>query len=91
MKKSFALLVLSIFVLVGCTKKDIVMDQTEVTLHHGETYQITAESHNPITYLSEDRYHAEVNAGGIVTAVCVGETDIKLSNGKDEKKLHIHL
>ena len=89
MKKSIALLVLSIFVLVGCAKKDIVMDQTEVTLHHGETYQITAESHNPITYVSEDRYHAEVNAGGVVTAVCIGETDIKLSNGNDEKKLHV--
>lgn len=89
MKKSIVLLILSVFVLAGCAKKDIVMEQTEVTLHHGETYQISAESHNPITYLSEDRYHAEVNSDGVVTGVCVGETYIKLSNGNDEKKLHV--
>jgi len=89
MRKNFALLILSIFVLVGCTKKEIVMDQTEVTLHPGETYQIAAESSSPITYLSEDRFHAEVNVDGVVTAKYVGETNIKLSNGKDEKKLHV--
>lgn len=89
MKKNIALLFLSIFVLASCAKKDIVVNETEVTLHHGETYQITAESHNPITYVSEDRYHAEVNSGGVVTAVCVGETNIKLSNGNDEKKVHV--
>ena len=89
MKKTFALLILSIFVLVGCTKKDIVMEQTEVTLHHGETYQIAAKSHSPITYLSGDRFHAEVNENGVVTAMYVGETDIKLTNGNDEKKLHV--
>jgi hypothetical protein len=65
------------------------MDRNEVTLHHGETYQIVAESHDPITYFSEDMYHANVNSKGLVTAVCVGETDIKLNNGKDEKLFHV--
>lgn len=89
MKRNLVLLILSVFVLVGCTKKDITMDQTEVTLHHGETYQIVAKSHNQINYLSENRYHANVNADGVVTAVCIGETYIKLNNGNDEKKFHV--
>lgn len=89
MKKVLLFSVLSVLVLIGCQKKNIEMSKTSVTLHHGETYQIDATSKASISYLTEDRYYADVNEKGLVTANCVGETNILLNNGKDEKKLHV--
>ncbi|MBO7492362.1 MAG: Ig-like domain-containing protein [Bacteroidales bacterium] len=89
MKKLLLLLMVGCLISTGCTKKEIVLEQTEVTLHHGDTYQILAESPTAITYLSENQYHADVDNNGLVTANFVGETDIILQNANDEKRVHV--
>lgn len=76
----------------SCTKEEdevIVLPTTEKTLYFGEEYQIIATSNLPITYISEDKYHAHVSESGLVTAAFVGETNIILSNGKDTKNIKI--
>ena len=88
----FALLCAFAVLATGCQEKEdtgITLSETEVTLNSAEKYQIAAESQTPITYTSENEYHATVDKQGLVTAMFVGETDIVLDNGEDTKKLHV--
>ena len=61
----------------------ITLAETSATLHSGETYQIQAECENPITYTSENEYHASVSEEGEVTANFVGSTTIMLESETD--------
>jgi len=61
----------------------INLSESATTLHKGETYQILAESESPITFFSEDEYHAMVSDSGLVTANFVGNTIILLQSESD--------
>ena len=61
----------------------ITLAETSATLHSGETYQIQAECESPITYTSENEYHASVSEEGEVTANFVGSTTIMLESETD--------
>lgn len=87
--KKIILIAIALLSLSSCSKKGITMEVTEATLHHGDTYQIEAESKSPITYASADNYHAGVTDAGLVTAMFVGETDIQLQNDEEEKFFHV--
>jgi len=83
-----------VILFTGCTKEkekntSIELYESTVTLHSMETYQINAESELPITYRSDDEFHAQVDENGLVTAGFVGETEIILSNGTDSKRVKI--
>ena len=67
----------------------IVLEETSTTLHYGETYQINAECENPITYSSENEYHATVSEEGLVTANFVGATTITLASEFDTKTFEV--
>lgn len=85
-------LCMGVILFTGCTKEkytSIELYESTVTLHSMETYQINAESEFPITYRSEDEFHAKVDENGLVTAGFVGETEIILSNGTDSKRVKI--
>lgn len=89
-----AVLAAATIVLSGCGKEDdvdnsILLTSSNQTLFYDDEFQIDATSSLPITYTSEDEYHAKVSASGLVTAGRVGETNIVLSNGKDTKKIKI--
>lgn len=92
--KKMILFALVVFPLVfnSCTKEEDELITTltlEKTLYFGDEYQIEATSSKPITYSSEDKYHASVSTSGLVTARFVGETNIVMTNGKDTKKIRI--
>lgn len=86
-------LLASVLLVPGCSKDDdgdpISLKETEKTLYHDNEYQIEAESKSGITYSSEDEYHANVSASGLVTAMFVGETNIVLKNNEEQKKVKI--
>ena len=79
----------------GCDKGEdaksnvIQLTSSDQTMYYDDEFQIDATSDTPITYTSENEYHAEVSASGFVTAGRVGETNIVLTNGEDTKKIKI--
>lgn len=91
MKKALYLVVLSmILTLVSCKKdttgsKTITLTTTSVTLHYEDVFQIPAQCDSPITYTSNNEYHAQVTSSGLVTAKHVGTTTITLSSEDDTK------
>ncbi len=89
----FALMCTFAVLATGCQEKvsdtGIVLNETEVILNSSNEYQITAESPTPITYSSENEYHAVVDEHGLVTAMFVGETDIVLDNRSDTKRVKV--
>lgn len=79
---------------VGCKKDDepdIILKDSSITLHYGETYQIELVSGSDVQYETEDTYHAIVDETGLVTGVCVGETNIRVFNGNSSTVLHINI
>ncbi len=97
MKRFMILAVMAIAALVfaGCEKGEdaknnvIQLTSSDQTMYYDDEFQIDATSDTPITYTSENEYHAEVSASGFVTAGRVGETNIVLTNGEDTKKIKI--
>lgn len=92
MKKLFALLLCVTFAFASCGSDDddtITLKDREVTLKSGDTYQITAESSNSISYTCDNEYYATVSSSGLVTAKRVGETEIKLSDGSSNVNLRV--
>ena len=86
------LLILSIIfcaTLSSCSKKDIELQETNITLHYGDKYQINAKSKTPILYTSSNNYHAEVDQTGLVSAHFVGNTTICLQNDYEEKSINV--
>ena len=102
-KLSLVLVALLAFSFVGCQEwfdipepepepveeAMIMLEETSATLHYGETYQINAECENPITYSSENEYHATVSEEGLVTASFVGATTITLASEFDTKTFEV--
>ena len=91
MKKTLFFLLTSLLIsFVSCkkdnaTNKTITLSTTSVTLHYEDVFQITAQCDSPITYTSNNPFHAEVTSSGLVTAKHVGTTTITLSSGDDSK------
>lgn len=90
----YAFLAVAMAAFVGCDKDDgggnsIQLISADQTMHYDDEFQIQATSNTPITYTSENEYHAEVSANGFVTAGRVGETNIVMTNGDDTKKVKI--
>lgn len=78
----------------GCDKGSesanlIQLTTTDQTVAYADKFQIEATSDTPITYTSEDEYHASVSESGLVNARYVGETNIVLTNGEDTKRIKI--
>lgn len=85
-KLSFVLMVMLAISFTGCKKEKLItLSPTSTTLHHGETYQISAQCDNPITYSSANEYHAKVSSSGKITAQYVGKTTIRLSSEDDNR------
>lgn len=96
-KVLLTLLAIGAIALMSCDTGDdgareanaIKLASADRTLYYDGEFQIDATSLTPITYTSEDEYHASVSASGLVTAGRIGETNIVLTNGKDTKKVKI--
>ncbi|OJU49918.1 MAG: hypothetical protein BGN96_10495 [Bacteroidales bacterium 45-6] len=58
-------------------------------MNYQGTYQIRATSEKSISYVSEDEFHATVNATGLVTAGKVGEMNVLVSDGSTTKKFNV--
>lgn len=89
MKKHFIFMaVLGLVLCTSCSDPiDISTSDDPIVLHHDEEYSIVATSQTPITYSSSNEYCAVVNQDGLITARCIGESTIQLSNGKDTKSI----
>lgn len=89
-KLPILLLAFMSIVFVSCNKEKLItLSNTTTTLHHGDTYQISAQCENPITYSSANEYHAKVSNTGLVTAQYVGRTTISLNSEDDNKSFTV--
>lgn len=92
-KLSLVLVAILAIVLMGCSKdkkvKLITLSTSSTTMHHGDTYQITAQCDDAISYTSNNEYHASVTNQGLITANYVGNTTIKLSSNEDTKTFNV--
>ena len=71
---------------IGCKKEKLItLSTTSTTLHHGETYGISAQCDDPITYTSSNEYYAKVSSLGKITARYVGRTTISLKSEDDNR------
>ena len=61
------------------TKERIVLEETETTLHFGDTYQIEFECDEYIKINSDNEKTAFVDDQGMITAGIIGESTITLS------------
>jgi len=90
MKKLALLFLTALFAFTGCNKPDLItLNTSEISLYHGETHQIQAESKSAIRYESKNEYHAKVSTSGLITAMCIGETTITLKNEEDSKTFKV--
>lgn len=75
---------MAVAALAGCVKKEdekkkLEVSPASITLKSAETQQITTKAKKP-TFESKDTYYASVNADGLVTASCIGQTEIVVSS-----------
>lgn len=92
----YTLMAVAMVAFVGCDKgggseedSSIKLTSTNHEMRHNDEFQIEATSNTPITYVSENEYHAEVSASGLVTGERVGDTNIVMTNGEDTKRVKI--
>ena len=62
---------------------------SQLTLYHGETYQIKASSDHRISYSSENDFIAYVTQAGIIEAGTIGETTIIMDNEKTTETIKV--
>ena len=75
---------------MSCKKDEkINLITTEISLYHLDTCSIQATSSLPITYTSDDEFHAIVDAAGLVEGRYVGKTKIKLMTDNDIKYVDV--
>lgn len=75
---------------ISCKKDEkINLLTTDISLCHQETCSIQATSSLPITYVSDDEFHAKVNTAGLVEGRYVGKTKIKLMTDNDIKYVNV--
>jgi hypothetical protein len=85
-KLSIVLMAFLAISVIGCKKEKLItLSETLTTLHHGETYQISAQCEDSITYSSANEYYAKVSSSGVITAQYVGSTTIALRSEEDAK------
>ena len=92
MKKIIILsaIVTLVLLTMSCKKDEkINLISTEISLFHLDTCSIQATSSFPITYTSDDEFHAIVDAAGLVEGRYVGETKIKLVTDNDIKYVNV--
>lgn len=87
----------------GCTKDPnsgnsnnsnsagISLNETEISLYKDDEYAIQAISETPLTYTSDNEYHAIVSNNGLVKARYVGTTTINISNSSEIKHLKVNV
>ncbi len=68
--------VVSCLVTVPDNRKSVTLNRKKKTLLEGQTYQLTAKSANPVTYLVRNESIAIVNETGLVTALNPGKTTV---------------
>ena len=73
----------------SCSNGKIKLSSTKFELNKGDEAQIVAESKLPISYESEDAFHASVDADGLITARFVGSTRIRVSTDDDIKYVDV--
>jgi hypothetical protein len=81
-----------VFVTVSCSKEkdlSIQVDVNSIVLNKGAEFQINAISSSDLSYVSENKFHAVVDANGKVTGNYVGETKIIISNNNDSKTIPV--
>ena len=74
----------------GTTDKQLVLEQTSVTLHQNETFSIKSNGRH-VYYESHDAFVAMADEEGVVKANYVGETviDVIADEGKAEFKVTV--
>ncbi len=80
------------FLFISCGSDDddvITLKESSKELKSGSTYQIEATSGYDITYTVENAYYATVDTKGLVTALRIGETKIKISSNGEEKTFNV--
>ncbi|MEG1649992.1 MAG: Ig-like domain-containing protein, partial [Rikenellaceae bacterium] len=92
--KNFTLAaLLLVAILSGCSKDEDqtiqVSTKSPMVLNYEETANIDAVSTQPISYNSENEFHAKVSNSGEITAQHVGEAKINLTNGSDSKSIQV--
>lgn len=92
--KNFTLAALLLVAILSSCSKDEdqtiqVRNQSPVVLNYKQTADIDAVSTQPISYNSENEFHAKVSSTGVITAQHVGETKINLTNGSDSKSIQV--
>ncbi|MEG1635735.1 MAG: hypothetical protein RR388_08915 [Rikenellaceae bacterium] len=92
--KNFTLAALLLVATLSSCSKDEdqsiqVGNQSPVVLNYKQTANIDAVSTQPISYNSENEFHAKVSSSGEITAQHVGEAKINLTNGSDSKSIQV--
>lgn len=93
MKKLFFIAFITLITL-GCSKNDdnsqlLNVTTEELNLFVNEYLTISASSSEKISYASENPLIAKVDDNGKVTAILVGETNIKVTDGKNTKSVKV--
>ena len=91
-KLSFVLMAVIAISFIGCKKEMISVSSpstSQLTMYHGDTRQITAESDYDIKYSSQNDYHATVSDKGLITAQYVGTTIIKVDSKYDSREITV--
>lgn len=86
-KKILTLIVFFVFslVLVACKDKiDIKVDEDVLTLTVGDTYEITYQANDDVSFVSSNPTLMTVDETGKVTALQSGEVEIRIVSVKDE-------
>lgn len=97
--KRIIIILATLLVVTGCTKDpnpsndnpndSLTISETSVSLFKDDEYTIQAASNSPISYSSDNEYHATVSPQGIIKARFVGTTTINVSNASDTKHITI--
>lgn len=93
--KKITLLLIGLCLLCSCNRnknKDYSINYNgskDIEIVLREKLKIEATSEDPIQYYSENELVAKVTSDGIIEGINIGETDIKLSNTKEELTIHV--
>ena len=95
MKKSLLILLSGVLLIVGCSKDGdvktmrLTVNVSEKKMKREDTFQIEAKSDHKISYFSGNTFVATVSELGLVEARHVGDAEILVSDGADQKKVSI--
>ncbi len=92
--KIYLTTLLSVTVLsISCSKTEDqsiqIKTQSPITLNSKQSERIEATSVSKIVFTTENEFNATVSDLGVVTANCVGETIINLTNGHESASINV--